>query len=69
MTVPHTDFRVLATVCCVIGASAGASEGFATWVLLTCAAWWSVVTLWAGHAHRPARLETVAAYARYAAAR
>jgi hypothetical protein len=52
MTVPHYQVRILATVCCVIGASAGAPDGFATWVLLTLAACWSVVTLWAGHADR-----------------
>lgn len=52
MTVPHHQFRLLATVCCVIGASAGAPDGFATWVLLTVAACASVMTLWAGHANR-----------------
>ena len=52
MTVPHTELRILATVCCVIAASASAPDGFGTWVLLTLGACWSVTALSAGHADR-----------------
>jgi hypothetical protein len=52
MTLSHHQVRILATVCCVIGASAGAPDGFATWVLLTVAACSSMLTLWAAHADR-----------------
>jgi hypothetical protein len=50
MTLPHHRFRILATFCCVIGASTGAPDGFATSMLLVLAACSSVLALCAGHA-------------------
>jgi hypothetical protein len=52
MTIPHQQFPILVIVACVIGASAGAPDGFTASVLLTIAACWSVVTLWTRRADR-----------------
>ena len=47
---PHRMYRAVATVFCLIGASAGAPEGFATWTLLAVVACSSAVILGARHA-------------------
>jgi hypothetical protein len=50
----HGTYRVVATISCVIGASAGAPEGFTTWLLFALVAC-SALIVRAHNAPSPAR--------------
>jgi hypothetical protein len=51
----HGTYRVVATISCVIGASAGAPEGFTTWLLFALVACSALIVRAHSAAPSPAR--------------